>query len=247
MADWNPGRTHWWTTTAIAIIGAVVGGTSLIMNFFYRPSPPPITIDSSHSEFMKLSYSDRIDRCLPHIQEHFDEWRDKWRTALKDAGTSQLRPPIAYAALDDSEATGQTIVNSHFVVVNYAEKLAPNDEGENLLSCVYSPALKEGANHSPADIAGLVGSGNDAPKADNIVVHESPAYTQGAFAGVTAEGRANKIVEVVIRPGADETHRELGFVMAAGHDQGVRMWALMASVDAGERDWMNGIENYRGE
>jgi hypothetical protein len=92
-----------------------------------------------------------------------------------------------------------------------------------------------------------VGSGNDAPKADNIVVHESAVYRQGAFAGVTAEGRANKIVEVVIRPGPDETRRELGFVMAAGHDQGVHMWALMASVDAGERDWMNGIENYKGD
>ena len=247
MADWSPGRSHWWTTTAIAIIGAIVGGTSLIMNFFYRPAPPPTTIDSSHSEFMKLSYSDRIDRCLPHIEEHFDEWLDKWRTALTDAGTSQLKAPIAYASLGDSEATGQAIVNSHLVVVNYAEKLAPSDEGENLLSCVYSPALKEGANHSSPDIAGLVGSGNDAPKADNIVVHESPVYTQGAFAGVTAEGRANKIVEVVIRPGPDETRRELGFVMAAGHDQGLRMWALMASVDAGERDWMNGIENYKGD
>jgi hypothetical protein len=30
--------------------------------------------------------------------------------------------------------------------------------------------------------------------------------------------------------------------MAAGHDQGVHMWALMASIDAGEQDWMNGIE-----
>jgi hypothetical protein len=206
------------------------------MNFFYHPSPPPITIDSSHSEFMKLSYSDRVDRCVPHIEQHFDEWRDKWR-----------KPPISYAPLDDPEATGQAIVNSHLAVVNYAEKLAPTDEGENLLSCVYSPALKERANHSSPNIAELVGSGNDAPKADNIVVHESAVYTQGAFAGVTAEGRANKIVEVVIRPGQDETHRELGFVMASGHDQGVGMWALMASVDAGEPDWMNGIENYKGD
>ncbi|MFL6087780.1 MAG: hypothetical protein ACJ74F_32260 [Mycobacterium sp.] len=225
MADWNPGRTHWWATTAIAIIGAIVGGTSLIMNFFYHPSPPPITIDSSHSEFMKLSYSDRVDRCVPHIEQHFDEWRDKWRTALTDAGTSHSKPPISYAPLDDPEATGQAIVNSQLAVVNYAEKLAPTDEGENLLSCVYSPA----------------------PKSDNIVVHESAVYTQGAFAGVTAEGRANKIVEVVIRPGQDETHRELGFVMASGHDQGVGMWALMASGDAGEPDWMNGIENYKGD
>ena len=29
MADWNPGRTHWWGTTAIAIIGAIVGGASV--------------------------------------------------------------------------------------------------------------------------------------------------------------------------------------------------------------------------
>jgi hypothetical protein len=108
---------------------------------------------------------------VPHIEQHFDEWRDKWRTEPTDAGTSQLKAPIAYAPLDDSQATGQAIVNSHLVVVNYAEKVAPTDEGENLLSCVYSPALKEGYRSSP-DIAGLVGSGNDAPKADNIVVHE---------------------------------------------------------------------------
>src|SRR4051794_37913344 len=104
MADWGPGRSHWWATTAIAVIGAIVGGISLVMNFFYHPSPPPTTIDSSHSEFLKLSYSDRIDRCLPYIQEHFDQWRDKWRTALTDAGTSQLKAPIEYAAFDDSEA-----------------------------------------------------------------------------------------------------------------------------------------------
>ena len=35
--------------------------------------------------------------------------------------------------------------------------------------------------------------------------------------------------------------------MAAGHGQGVHVWALMASVDAGDRDWMNGIENYKGD
>jgi hypothetical protein len=64
---------------------------------------------------MKLSYSDRVDRCLLHIEEHFDEWRDKWRTALTDAGTSQLKAPIGYAPFDDSEATGQAIVNSHAV------------------------------------------------------------------------------------------------------------------------------------
>jgi hypothetical protein len=34
--------------------------------------------------------------------------------------------------------------------------------------------------------------------------------------------------------------------MASGHDQGVHMCALMAAVDAEERDWMNGIENYKG-
>ena len=64
---------------------------------------------------------------------------------------------------------------------------------------------------------------------------------------MTTEGRANKIVEVVIRPGPGETRRELGCVMSSGHDQGVRTWALMASVNAGEPDWMNGIENYKGD
>ena len=101
-------------------------------------------------------------------------------------------------------------------------------------------------NGSYPDVESLVGSGNEAPKADNLVVRESPVYDQGEFAGVTAEGRPNKIVEVVIRPGPSEAHRELGFAMVAGHEQGVRMWALTASVNAGDKQWMNGIQNYRG-
>lgn len=103
-----------------------------------------------------------------------------------------------------------------------------------------------GPNNSYPDIESLVGSGDEAPKADNLVVRESPVYDQGEFAGVTAEGRPSKIVEVIIRPGPSETHRQVGSAMVAGHDQGVRMWALTASVDAGNRQWMNGIENYRG-
>ena len=101
-------------------------------------------------------------------------------------------------------------------------------------------------NDSYPDVESLVGSGNETPKADNLVVGESPVYDQGEFAGVTAEGRPNKIVEVVIRPGPSEAHRELGFAIAGGHDQGVRMWALTGSVNAGEKDWMNDIKNYRG-
>ncbi len=225
MADWNPGRSHWWTTTAIAITGAIVGGTSLVMNFFYPPSPPPTTIDSSHSEFMKLSYSDRIDRCLPYIEEHFDEWRDRWRTALTDAGTSQLKSPITYAPLDDSEATGQAIVNSHLVVVNYAEKLAPTDEGGNLLSCVYSAALKEGPI-TPL----LISRGSWAAATTR------PRRTTSSFTRARSTRREHLRVS-----------RRKGAPMAAGHDQGVHMWALMASVDAGEQDWMNGIENYKGD
>ena len=100
-SDWSAGRTHWWTTTAIAIIGAIVGGTSLIMNFFYHPGPPPITIDSGHSEFMKLSYADRIDRCVPHIAEHLDAWRDKWRSALDNTGGSRQKAPVPYAGLGE--------------------------------------------------------------------------------------------------------------------------------------------------
>lgn len=175
-------------TTTVAIIGAVVGGTSLIMNFFYHPSPPPITIDSGHSEFMKLSYADRIDRCVPYISEHLDAWRDKWRTALDASGGSHQKAPMSYAALDDAGGTGQAIVNTHLAVVNYAEKLAPSDEGENLLSCIYAPVLRTDPNGSYPDVESLVGSGNEAPKADNLVVRESPVYDQGEFAGVTAEG-----------------------------------------------------------
>jgi hypothetical protein len=245
-SNWSPGYAHWATTTAIAIIGAIVGGVSLIMNFFYHPSPPPITIDSSHSEFMKLSYADRIDRCVPYISEHLDAWRDKWRTALDSSGGSHQKAPVPYAALDDAGGSGQAIVNTHLAVVNYAEKLAPTDEGENLLSCIYAPVLRMPPGGNYPDVESLVGSGNETPKADNLVVHESPIFDQGEFAGVTAEGRPSKIVEVVIRPGPSETHRELGFAVVAGHDQGVRMWALNASVNAGDKRWMDGIGNYRG-
>ena len=119
--------------------------------------------------------------------------------------------------------------------MNYAEKIAPTDEGENLLSCVYAPVLRMDPNNSYPDVESLVGSGDEAPKADNLVVGESPVYNQGEFAGVTAEGRPNKIVEVVIRPGPSEARRQLGFAMMGGHDQGVRMWALTASVNAGDK------------
>lgn len=246
FSGWSPGRSHWWTTTTIAIVGAIVGGTSLIMNFFYQPSPPPTTIDSGHSEFMKLSYSDRIDRCVPHISEHIDTWRDRWRAALEQAGTSHQKAPVPFAAVNDANATGQAIVNTHLAVVNYAEKLAPTDEGENLLSCVYAPVLRADPAHAYPDVESLVGSGNEAPKADNLVVKESPVYDQGEFAGVTAEGRPNKIVEVVIRPGPSETRRQLGFAMVGGHEQGVQTWALTASLDAGDPRWMNNVQNYRG-
>jgi hypothetical protein len=245
-SEWKPGRVHWWTTAAIAVMGAIVGSVSLVMNFFYHPSPPPITIDSGHSEFMKLSYSDRIARCEPYISEHLADWQKRWRTALDQSGGSRQKEPVAFAALGDVNATGQAIVNTYLAVVNYAEKLAPTDEGENLLSCVYTPALKMPPANAYPDVDVLVGSGNEVPKADNLVVRESPVYDQGEFAGVTAEGRPNKIVEVLIRPGASQTSRELGFAMVAGHEQGIRMWALTASVDSGAPQWMNGIENYRG-
>lgn len=47
-SHWSPGRYHWLTTTSIAVIGAIVGATSLFMNFFYKPAPPPTTIESGH-------------------------------------------------------------------------------------------------------------------------------------------------------------------------------------------------------
>ena len=51
---------------------------------------------------------------------------------------------------------------------------------------------------------------------------------------------------MIIRPGKSESHRQLGFAIVGGHDQGVRMWALNASVNAGSQQWMNDIQNYRG-
>jgi hypothetical protein len=245
-SDWSPGRVHWWTTTSIAIIGAIVGGTSLILNFFYQPSPPPTTISSGHSEFMKLSYSDRIDRCVPYISANLPAWQDRWRTALDGSGGARQKPPVPFAGLGDADARGQAIVNTYLAVVNYAEKLAPTDEGENLLSCIYAPVLNMDPAQRYPDVEALVGSGNETPKADNIVVAESPTYTQGEFAGVTAEGRPSKIVEVVIRPGPSEAHRQLGFALVSGHEQGVRMWALNASVDRGDPQWMADIPRYRG-
>ena len=199
------------------------------MNFFYQPSPPPTTIDSGHSEFMKLSYSDRIDRCVPYISEYFDTWRDRWRTTLNDTGGSHQKSPVPYAALGDANAAGQAIVNTYLAVVNYAEKLAPTDEGENLLSCVYAPALRMDPNHSYPDVESLVGSGDAAPKADNLVVPKvrstSRANSQASQPRAREQDRRGGHPT---RP--SETHRQLGFAMVSGHEQGVRMWALTASV-----------------
>jgi hypothetical protein len=233
-------------TAVLATVGAIVGSVSLVMNFFYHPSAPPITIDSGHSEFMKLSYADRIDRCAPYITEHIDGWQDKWRAALQATGGSHQNPPVPFAAPADPRASGQAIVNTYLAVLDYAEKSAPTDEGENLLSCIYAPVLRMDPAKLYPDVESLVGSGNEAPKADNLVVHESASYEQGEFAGVTAEGRPNKIVEVVIRPGPSEAHRQLGFAFVSGRDQGVSIWALTASVDAGDSQWMKDVQNYRG-
>ena len=200
-SSWVPVELTGGRPRPVAIIGAIVGGTSLIMNFFYHPSPPPITIESGHSEFMKLSYADRIDRCVPHISEHLDAWR---RPVANRSRPERRLAPKGAGALRGAwrrRRGGQGIVNTYLAVVNYAEKIAPTDEGENLLSCVYAPVLKMDPNNSYPDVESLVGSGNDAPKADNLVVRESPVYDQGEFAGVTAEGRPSKIVEVMIGRG----------------------------------------------
>ena len=193
-SNWSPGRTHWWTTTAVAIIGAIVGGTSLIMNFFYHPSPPPITIDSGHSEFMKLSYADRIDRCVPYISANLDAWRDKWRTALdRFRGLApKKRPGCRARGLGTPMERARGSSNTHLAVVNYAEKIAPTDEGENLMSCVYAPVLKMDPNNSYPDVEALVGSGDEAPEADNLVVHESPLFDQGEFARCHRRGAAER-------------------------------------------------------
>jgi hypothetical protein len=244
---WNPGQRHWWFTTTLATIGSIIAGISLVMNFFYQPDPPPTTIESSHSEFLKLSYTDRVDRCQPFIVHNLENWGQKWRSALNGTGGALLPEPIAYAPVDDANANGQAIVNTYLATANYAEKIAPTDEGENLLSCVFTPALKMGPRRTHPDIDALVGSDDDAPKVDNIAVKESHVFYQGEFAGNHASGRATKIVEVLEHPGPGEIRRQYGFVMVSGHDDpGIGMWALMASIDAGQAGWMNDIQNYRG-
>ena len=245
-SKWSPGRQHWWLTTGVATIGAIAAATTLVMNFFYHPAAPPVTIDSSHAEFSKLSYSDRIDRCAPFINAHLGEWQNRWRTDLSESGGSLQKDPVPFASPSEATASGQAIVNTHTAVVNYAEKMADADQGENLLSCVYSPGLKVGAGQSYPDLESLVGNGNAVPKADNIVVRESPVYYQGEFAGVTAEGRPSKILEVIVRPGPNENHRELGFIMVSGHDRGVRMWVLAAQVEPNEAPWLPDVQNYKG-
>jgi len=228
------------------MVGAIGAVISLFMNFFYHPDPPPTTIDSSSSEFLKLSYGDRVDRCAPYIASHIDDWRDKWRTALDKIGGQHQRDPVPAADVSNVGATGQALLNTHLAAVNYAEKLAPHDEGENLLSCLFSPNLKTD-NRESVDLAALVGTGNNAPRADEIVVHESPLFWQGQFAGVDARGIPNKILEIVAAEGTpSEQHRELLFTMVSGYNKDHVMWSLAANVKAGDPAWKDNLEQYNG-
>ena len=215
------------------------------MNFFYHPSPPPTTIESGHSEFMKLSYSDRIDRCVPYISEHLDAWRDvadrpRPKRRLAPEGAGALRG--AWRRRRGGPGDREHLPRGG----ELRRKDRTYRRGREFIVLRVRTRAENGPNNSYPDVESLVGSGDEAPKADNLVVRESPIYDQGEFAGVTAEGRPSKIVEVIIRPGKSETHRELGFAIVGGHDQGVRMWALNASVNAGSQQWKNDIQNYRG-
>ncbi|WP_131813503.1 hypothetical protein [Mycolicibacterium fortuitum] len=216
------------------------------MNFFYHPRPSPITIESSHSDFSKLTYGEQIDRCEPYIEDKLTSWRDQWRTDLQDLKISVQPSPIITALPNESQPSGQAIVNSWSAVVNYAMNHAQPDVGKNLLLCVIPPPTSLGAAGETQDLQRLVARGNATPVGDMIVSHESGIYINGRFADRTAEGRPSKVVEVRMEPAHSPDAgkpQQYGFTKMTGLN-GNRLWAVTALLITGDPAWVNDLEHF---
>jgi hypothetical protein len=230
-------------TTAIAAIGAFTGTISLIMTFFYHPSPPPTTIASDHSQFLRLSYSDRLDICAPYIAKNIDKWRRDWIDAISSVGGSDPRISVS-AAIDDKLSPSQAIVNNMTAIEDYAAKRAQTDEGKNVASCEGGPTTNL--------IEPFFGSGNNAPQAPRIVVQESPIYYQGNFAGVSASGLPSKVVEVISvteTTGGQPTKgvvKQYGFALVSGRNQTNTLWAVTAILLQNQSGWVNDVPHFTG-
>jgi hypothetical protein len=119
---------------------------SMVMNFFHHPAPPPMTIKSKHSDFMDLSYSDRLDLCVPYITQNVHTWVSDWQGSLGALQGLYQRQPVATPAINSPDAQGQQVVNLYLAVTDYAEKRAEANEGKNIQSCALTPRVSDGWN-----------------------------------------------------------------------------------------------------
>lgn len=244
---WEPGRTHWIATTAIAVIGAVVGGTSLFMNFFYHPAPDPVTISSKHSDFTDLSYSDRLDLCVPYISKNIEGWMSNWQKGISEIGGLYQAQPLATPAVGTADATGQQIVNEYIAVSNYAKKRAEANEGKNLQSCLLTPQVSNGWKVIEPRIEETTAIGNSIPRADMVVLNQSPNYMQGAFGGISADGLTSRVIEIIEWPGTQYERRlQLGFSLVSGHDKNTVMWANATALAVDNPQWVKDLPSFGG-
>lgn len=236
---------RWVITTVIALLlGIPTAFAGYEALFQESPSTVP-QIQQSHADFTKLSYADKLDICVPYINSKIDKWRNIWLTALNIQGWHDPRMNVA-SAVGDQNASGQAIVNNYTVILNYATKIAPTDEGKNLLSCLVSPDIIPRTSDLPSDpekiIDKQVGSGNTATREPLAVAAESPIYLQGEFADFKVSGSASKVIAVLYAVGEQAQGvdgREMGFSVMKGHQDESNIWALTVDVVPGDPAWLD--------
>lgn len=246
---WEPGRLHWFVTTGIAVAAATTAATSMVMNFFYHPDPDPVTLQSKHSAFMTLSYSERLDLCIPFIKKNADANFAEWKKRISAINGFYQHAPLAAPSLDNAKASGRQIMNLHLGTDEYAFHTTNLDEGRNLNSCTMVPQVFAPieARNTTADVNG----GNMIPIADKVVVAESSIFDQGRIKDAAdygeAGGRPSKVVEIVLWPGTiDEEHRQVGFSLADGRSTDAHMWVGIGTIMPGDPDWISDLKSFRG-
>lgn len=251
--SWSPGRPEWLITTLIALTGAVTGGISLFMNFFYHPPEPPITVESDRAKFSALSYSEQLDQCAPYIKTHLQEWFALWQNDLAEFNTrtgSNSSVPTTYSQPDDTNANPQDIINSVVAIANYAQKHASASVGGNLLTCIYSQGWQHVADKSElfGFFTTVVGSGNAEPLQMPVVTRSSPVYYAGSFDGYRAGARPNIVIETKLANEGSQSDfvSQEGFTMADGTLEGVKMWVSFTNVYPDDEDWVQSLEVFQG-
>lgn len=213
------------------------------MNFFYKPSPDPVTIHSKHSEFIALPYEDRLNICVPYIKEHIDGWMNDWAEKVTRKFQQQ---PAASPNVGDEDAEPQQIVNMHIASLEYATNKASSDEGMNILSCTLSSTIGYGGEPTVPPVEFMVTNGNSSVIADRAVTKFSDVYYQKTFAEVPASGRPSRVIEAKIFKGtSSEQTVQMGYSLVGHRDEESQMWVVTAWIEEDDtEDWIQDVEKF---